>query len=99
MNPAESLLVAVLYGYVFYFLARGTVTRLMDIDEEYRDRWSRPGWSANSSNSFAILHIMFNMNLPKSAHPTSLRRRIWIARVMMWLWPFVLFVAFFIDMR
>lgn len=99
MTPAESLLIAVGYGGVYYFLARGTVSRLMNVDPNYRGRWLRPGFAANPANSFAILHIMFNMNLPRSNHPRPLRLRIWTARVMLWLWPFVLFAVLFIDMR
>lgn len=99
MSPAQSLLIAVIYGAVYYVLARGAVGRLMDVDADYRGRWSRPGIGANSANSFAILHIMFNMNLPRANHPRSLQVRIWTARVMLWLWPFVLFAALFIDMR
>jgi len=99
MTPAESLLIAVVYGGVYYSLARGAVSRVMDVDGEYRGRWARPGLGANAANSFAIIYIMFNMNLPRPNYPQSLRLRIWTARVMLWLWPFVLFAALFIDMR
>ena len=65
MSPAQLLLIPVVYGAVYYVLARGAVGRLMDVDADYRGRWSRPGVGADPENSFAILHIMFNMNLPR----------------------------------
>ncbi|MDF3982196.1 hypothetical protein P3W24_09020 [Luteibacter sp. PPL201] len=99
MTPAQSLLIAVIYGAIYYVLARGAVGRVMDVDDAYKGRWTRPGLGANPTNSFAIVHIIFNMNLPKASYPAPLKLRIWTARVMLWLWPFVLLGALFVDWR
>lgn len=90
MSAVQLLSLAVVYGYIYALLARGTVSRVMDADPSYEGRWSRPTWVANGRNAVAVLYIMFNMNLPKPEYPQSLRRRIWAARVMLWLSPFVL---------
>lgn len=95
MTAAETSLIAVAYGLVYYTLARGSIPRIMDADPEYRDRWKRPSFGANAKNSLAILSIMFNMNLPKESYPASLWWRIWTARVMLWLWPVVMFLALY----
>jgi hypothetical protein len=62
----------------------------MEADPAYAGRWAKPSWLASGRNSGAILYIMFNMNLPKDDYPGSLQLRIWVARVMLWLWPFVI---------
>lgn len=90
MPAAELSLLAVGYAFIQYFLARGTVSRIMEADPSYAGRWAKPGWFASAGNSAAILHIMLNMNLPKSDYPGALQLRIWIARVMLWLWPFLI---------
>ena len=90
MPAARLMFLAVGYAYIQYFLARGAISRVMDADPSFAGRWPRPGWLANPRNSAAILYIMFNMNLPKDDYPGSLQLRIWVARVMLWLWPFVI---------
>ncbi|KLD73673.1 hypothetical protein Y886_36755 [Xanthomonas hyacinthi DSM 19077] len=84
------MLLAVGYGFVYVIIARSTISRVMDADPAYKGRWPRPTWLADARNAFAVLHIMINMNLPKPDYPRSLQWRIWVARVMLWLWPFVL---------
>jgi hypothetical protein len=90
MPAAELSLLAVGYAFIQYFLARGTISRIMEAGPSYAGRWAKPGWFASAGNCVAILHIMLNMNLPKSDYPGALQLRIWIARVMLWLWPFVI---------
>lgn len=94
--PATQLsLLAVVYGFIQYFLARGAISRIMEADPSYAGRWPKPGFLASARNSGAILYIMFNMNLPKDNYPGSLQLRIWVARVMLWLWPVVVFLVLF----
>ncbi|MGF6494147.1 hypothetical protein ABIE56_002338 [Luteibacter sp. 621] len=95
MTAAETSLMAVAYGLVYYALARGSISRIMDTDPELRNRWQRPSFGGDAKNSLAILWIMFNMNLPKDSYPASLWWRIWSARVMLWLWPLVMFLALY----
>lgn len=90
MSPTIAAFLAVTYGYVYYVMARGLIGRIMDVDPEYAGRWTRPTWHARAGNSFAILQILMTMSLPKPAYPTPLKWRLWIARIMLWLWPFVL---------
>jgi hypothetical protein len=51
----------------------------------------------SSRDSTAIIYIMLNMNLPKAEYPGSLQWRIWVARVMLWLWPVVIFLMLFLS--
>jgi hypothetical protein len=95
LTSAQTSLMAVGYAFVFYYVARGCIARIMDVDPEFHGRWERPSFGANPRNSLAILYILFNMNLPKESYPESLQWRIWTARVMLWLWPFVLFAALY----
>lgn len=97
MSAVQLLSLAVLYGYIYAFLARGTVSRVMDADPSYRERWPRPTWIASGRSALAVLHVMFNMNLPRSGYPRSLQWRIWVARVMLWLSPFVLLAVLFFS--
>jgi len=90
MPAAQLSLLAVGYAFIQYFLARGTVSRIMEVDPSYAGRWAKPDWFASGGNSAAVLYIMFNMNLPKPDYPGPLQARIWVARVMLWLWPFVI---------
>jgi len=90
MSAAQLMFLAVGYGFIYSLLARSTISRVMDADPSYRGRWPRPTWLASARNSGAAIHIMINMNLPKPGYPASLQWRIWIARVMLWLWPFVI---------
>lgn len=90
MPAAQLSLLVVGYAFIQYFLARGAVSRIMVADPLYAGRWAKPGWFASGGSSAAILYIMFNMNLPKDEYPGSLQARIWVARVMLWLWPFVI---------
>jgi len=90
MPAAQLSLLAVGYAFIQYFLARGTISRIMEVDPAFAGRWAKPGWLASGGSSAAVLYIMFNMNLPKSDYPGPLQARIWVARVMLWLWPFVI---------
>jgi hypothetical protein len=100
MPAAQLSLVAVIYVFVQYFLARGAISRIMEADSSYAGRWAKPTFLASGRNSGAILYIMFNMNLPKDNYPGSLQLRIWVARVMLWLWPVVIFlILFFLPHR
>jgi hypothetical protein len=69
----------------------------MDADPEFNGRWKRPSWLVSSRDSTAIIYIMLNMNLPKAEYPGSLQWRIWVARVMLWLWPVVIFLMLFLS--
>jgi hypothetical protein len=97
MSAAQLGFLAIGYGLIYYFLARGTVSQVMDVDPEFNGRWRRPCWWVSSRDSTAITHIMLNMNLPKAGYPGSLQWRIWIARVMLWLWPVVIFLMLFLS--
>ena len=97
MSAAQLTFLAIGYGLIYYFLARGTVSRVMDTDPDFNGRWWRPSWWVSSRDSTAIIHIMLNMNLPKAGYPGSLQWRIWIARVMLWLWPVVIFLMLFLS--
>lgn len=95
MSVAELGLIAVAYAYFYHFLARGAISRVLAVDSSYSGRWAAPTIWANPKNSLAILHIMFNMNLPRESYPTTLKWRIWVARVMLWMWTFVVLAVLF----
>lgn len=82
---------AFVYGLTYQALARGLIGRVMDADPEYRGRWRKPGFYAHPGTSLAVLHILFSMDLPKPSYPRRLRWQIWVSRIMLWLWPLVLF--------
>lgn len=97
MSAAQLGCLAVGYAFVYTFLARGTISRIMDVDPAYKGRWPRPTWFAYSGSTWAVMYIMFNMNLPKAEYPEPLQWRIWTARVMLWLWPFVIFLVLYFS--
>lgn len=83
-------LLAALYGVVYLILASGSISRIIAVDPAYKERWGDVKSSWRRPGSFAVLYVMFNMNLPKAEYPESLQWRIWIARIMLWLWPVVM---------
>lgn len=93
MSTSLLMFLAVAYGLLYSYLARGSISRIMDVDPSFRGRWARPTWLASSKNAGAVLYIIFNMNLPKAEYPGPLQWRIWIARVMLWLWPVVILLV------
>lgn len=97
MSAAQLGFLAVAYGLVYTVLARGAISRIMDVDPSYKGRWPRPSWFGSQGTSGAVFYIMFNMNLPKEEYPESLQWRIWIARVMLWLWPVVIFLVLYFS--
>lgn len=98
MSAAQLGLLAVGYAFVYSFLARGAVSRIMDVDPAYKGRWP-PSWFGYGVNAGGVLYVMFNMNLPKAEYPESLQWRIWIARVMLWLWPVVIYLVLYFSPR
>lgn len=95
MSAAQVSLLGVAYAFIYAFLARGAIPRIMEVDPSYRGRWQKPSWFGSGGTSGAVFYIMFNLNLPKEEYPESLQWRIWIARVMLWLWPVVIFLVLF----
>ncbi|MGY3230954.1 hypothetical protein ACVWWJ_002438 [Luteibacter sp. HA06] len=97
MSAAELGLLAVAYGLVYSLLARGAIPRIMEVDPSYKGRWPKPSLFNSTRTSGAVVYVMFNMNLPKDDYPGPLQLRIWTARVMLWLWPFVIFLVLFFS--
>ena len=95
MSAAQLALLGVAYAFIYTFLARGAISRIMEVDPDYKDRWPKPSLFGRPGTSGAVFFVMFNMNLPKDEYPGSLQLRIWSARVMLWLWPVVVFLVLF----
>jgi hypothetical protein len=97
MSAAQLGFLAVAYGLIYSVLARGSISRIMEVDPAFKGRWTKPSWFGSGRTSGAVIYIMFNMNLPKEEYPGSLQLRIWTARVMLWLWPVVIFLVLFFS--
>ena len=78
----------VIYAFVYYWFAKKALKELGTID--LSGVWRREATAPGIGRSSAILRMLFDGHLPRDNHPATLKRDLYVARVMLALSPVVL---------
>lgn len=91
---AKSLISAgAVYVAIYYWLARRLVSQLSTFDPEYFKHLGARG-GVGPSNSFAMLGLLFDGEVPKNFWPAQFKLRLAIVRGMLVVYPCVLIALF-----
>jgi len=93
------MLVAAGYTFLNAFLAWSTLSRIRAVDPVFRLNFPVPRFTQRYGGLAIALIVLLNLNLPRGDYPDALQWRIWIARIMMWLWPFLICLLLLLSNR
>ncbi|KRG87282.1 hypothetical protein ABB34_05075 [Stenotrophomonas daejeonensis] len=89
ISPGLAISAAAVYAAIYYLIARSALNDLASVDPDYYAYLgAQRGTSAN--NSTAIIEILFDTECPKPFYPVATRRKLSLARWLLWLSPIVL---------
>ena len=89
ISPGLAISAAALYAAIYYLIARSALNDLASVDPDYYTYLgAQRGTSAK--NSTAIIEVLFEKDCPKPFYPAAIRRKLSLARWLLWLSPIVL---------
>lgn len=93
MEAKTIIAVGTAYAWIYYLAARRLLFQLKDIDKDYFTHLGARG-GIGSSNSSAVIALVFDGDVPKESWPASFKRQLLAVRIMLALSPIVLIAIF-----
>lgn len=94
MNANIVIGAGAIYTMIYNLAARRVLFDLKKVDPDYFE-FLGAGDGIGARNSFAIVQMIFDEDVPKRFYPDLLRKKFLAVRVMLALWPLVLVAVFF----
>lgn len=95
MEAKVIIAIGAAYAGIYYLAARRLLFQLKDIDHDYFKYLGARG-GVGSSNSSAVISLLFDSGVPKKFWPVRFKRQLFIVRTMLALSPIVLIAIFFL---